>query len=83
MSLSKTIIELPARPMLVACDTCGHQLQAFLEENTADNPGCEWIISVCRCESCDWRRDVESYRRGWEDAKKYYPNLLKKGEINE
>lgn len=83
MPNSQTTIELPAPTLVVACDTCGTLLQVFMEENTAKNPGADWILSVCRCDVCDHRRDVESYRRGWEDAKKYYPNLLNKALAKE
>jgi hypothetical protein len=89
MPLSKTKIELPAPSLVVACDTCGETLQVFLEDNTSshgsvpsdENPGVDWILSACRCGACDHRRDVESYRRGWDDAKKYYPDLIKKGVL--
>jgi predicted RNA polymerase sigma factor len=78
-------LKLPAVKIDIYCDTCGHELQAFIEWNGNGEPdqGNSWLVSVCRCDACDHRKDIESYRKGWEDAKKYYPNLLKKGAKNE
>lgn len=78
-------VKLPSQMIEIYCDTCGHPLPCHIEWNGNGEPdqGNKWIVSVERCASCDHRREVEHYRRGWEDYKKFGEKLFGKGGKDE
>jgi hypothetical protein len=82
MSDKKGQITLPAQTIEIYCDTCGYPLKAFIEYDGNGEPdeGNRWLISVTRCDTCDHRRDVESYRRGWEDYKKFGASVVSQAQ---